>query len=552
MSTTLADWARFPEDAYVIHASRAERQRFGLEPWILGSFAFAAYVTLGTWLATNIGVMGDAYARVAQAHFVLFGQDPHLAAIGFVWNPLPTLMMLPLVAFKNVWPQLVEQGLAANLVSAFFGGIAAFYMARLLRRLILPRWLRLCTVMLFLTNPAIAFHAANGLTEIQLTATLIAATDGLVGYLKDRHLGWLIASGMWVAVGFAIRPEVVVWAAFVVIAIAIGVMRAPSADIPAQRQRDWASGLTVLWLAPCVYAASTWMFLNWAIVGDAFHFARSVYRDPGLRRGSGAVAQAVVAADGDVAATLEYGSRLILLFPPALLAIVALVVYGFKGRKERNTWALIFFAGALGVSLFNLVMLYAGAGAGTVRFFITTIPFTIIGLVYVARLLRRGILRTTGTISCVALLALGNATTYQGLQQPGKIIETEPMMMFRSAEPFVSFFDGHPELEVLTDSFLSYPLLLRTERPEQFVITSDRHFEEALAAPHAYVDALLIPEPVDTGQLDAINRRYPSMWANGASWLRLRATFPASEPGEYPIGVFEWRLYEIVDEPPAD
>ena len=38
---------------------------------------------------------GDAWSRITNAYYVLYSRDPHLAAIGFIWNPLPSLMAIP-------------------------------------------------------------------------------------------------------------------------------------------------------------------------------------------------------------------------------------------------------------------------------------------------------------------------------------------------------------------------------------------------------------------------------------------------------------------------
>src|SRR3954447_15479957 len=37
-------------------------------------------------------IPADAMSRVANGSYVYRGADPHLAAVGFVWNPLPSLL----------------------------------------------------------------------------------------------------------------------------------------------------------------------------------------------------------------------------------------------------------------------------------------------------------------------------------------------------------------------------------------------------------------------------------------------------------------------------
>jgi hypothetical protein len=48
----------------------------------------------------------DAPSRVANAGYVLESRDPHLSAVGFVWNPLPSLVEVPILQLSRWWPEL--------------------------------------------------------------------------------------------------------------------------------------------------------------------------------------------------------------------------------------------------------------------------------------------------------------------------------------------------------------------------------------------------------------------------------------------------------------
>ncbi|TMK20351.1 MAG: hypothetical protein E6G68_04770 [Actinobacteria bacterium] len=88
---------------------------------VLFACAFALYGTVAAVLVFVFHfVMGDAVARVANASYALYSRDPHLGAIGFVWPPLPTLVLMPLLPFKAIFPVLVTRGFAANLATAAF------------------------------------------------------------------------------------------------------------------------------------------------------------------------------------------------------------------------------------------------------------------------------------------------------------------------------------------------------------------------------------------------------------------------------------------------
>ena len=56
----------------------------------VASIAFVVYLVVAAILAIGLNfVVGDAWSRITNAYYVLFSRDPHLAAIGFVGNPLP-------------------------------------------------------------------------------------------------------------------------------------------------------------------------------------------------------------------------------------------------------------------------------------------------------------------------------------------------------------------------------------------------------------------------------------------------------------------------------
>jgi len=156
--STLATWARFPEDDLVmLPVAQRRATRFGKETWVGGVAAMLVYAALGALIIPRYGVMTDSLARVANTYYVLFSRDPHVESIGFVWNPLPSILTLPLVLLKGIWPVLVSEAVAANLVSAVFGGVAVYYLLRILARLHVAPPLRWIIAALFVFNPAVAF-----------------------------------------------------------------------------------------------------------------------------------------------------------------------------------------------------------------------------------------------------------------------------------------------------------------------------------------------------------------------------------------------------------
>src|SRR5271156_1769833 len=56
-------------------------------------------IALGCYLVVSVlldlkykSFEGDAVSRMANGYYILYSRDPHLAAIGFVWEPLTSLV----------------------------------------------------------------------------------------------------------------------------------------------------------------------------------------------------------------------------------------------------------------------------------------------------------------------------------------------------------------------------------------------------------------------------------------------------------------------------
>jgi hypothetical protein len=82
-------------------------------------------------------------------------------------------------------------------------------------------------------------------------------------------------------------------------------------------------------------------------------------------------------------------------------------------------------------------------------------------------------------------------------------------------------------------------IVLRSLRPRQFVITNDRDFTAILADPVTFgARYLLVPAKGGYGDLDALNRAYPNLFADGAGFTSLEHEFDGA-------GCPQFRLYRV-------
>src|SRR5262245_43508230 len=163
---------------------RRFRPRWPGELALVFWLALAAYLAAGAFLILHQHLGGgDAYSRVASANRMLSSRDPHLAAIGFVWSPLPVLALLPLISLGSVWPALTTDGFAAGIVSALCMAAAAREVAALLREMGVGALGRPLLTLAFAAHPMIVLYAANGMSESMLLLFLLMATRRLAGWL---------------------------------------------------------------------------------------------------------------------------------------------------------------------------------------------------------------------------------------------------------------------------------------------------------------------------------------------------------------------------------
>jgi len=95
------------------------------DDWLVAILALVLYLGVGAWLISQDIIFPDSMSRVANGYYVVFSRDPHLAAIGFVWNPLPSLAAIPLLLLSPLIPVLASKAFAGVIVSVDHFGASA-------------------------------------------------------------------------------------------------------------------------------------------------------------------------------------------------------------------------------------------------------------------------------------------------------------------------------------------------------------------------------------------------------------------------------------------
>jgi hypothetical protein len=507
--------------------------------------ALGLYLAAGLYLILVIhAYAGDAVSRVANAYYILFSRNPHLGAIGFVWNPLPSLLALPLAALHPWIPALVSRNFAGVVLSAGFGAMGVGILYDLLGELGLdPRW-RVPVVAAYALNPLVVLYGANGMTDLMLATCILGTTRNLLAYVNTRSLKALTSAAGWLVVGFGVRYEAVPLAGVLVVALIVALRRRAT---PAE-----LAGTAALLVAPLVWAAGVWIYFNWSIMKNPLYFLTSDYGNLAQIATGAYYSPGIAAARHHLVGTLTYVGHFTLLFWP--MDIATPVAVWAMWRRRPDVRAPVLLGATVGAVLLEIGFLYAGHLGQWDRYFLSFIPMGIVLTAYAFVQLRARITRVTARtvlgVVFVLLLISGSAGTVLTLESPGwgepdgswlaaavsgrSMRDSASLNPFSSAEPVVRYADSHPQMTILADTFTDYAVVLRAANPRQFIITSDYDFQSILNNPRGRVGAILVPEPQGVARLNAVNVTWPGLWAGRVPWATLIRSFP---------GGLHYRLY---------
>jgi hypothetical protein len=557
---------------------------------------------VGGWLLVfrYNSIQGDALSRVNNGAVTMFSRDPHLAAVGFVWNPLPSFLAMPLLLLRRVFPVLLSKGYASNIISAAAGAAAVGVLLLVLRDWGLNRWARWGLALAFALHPLVLYSGANGMTESLYLLFLLLGCRYLGRWLRDRATADLIACGVALGLGYAVRYEVLVAGAAIggLVFVARYCWTQGSVRV---RCREAAVDMGIV-SAPIAFVFIAWAAVSWIIVGSPFEQFTSQYGNSAQLR--------VMSASGYLPASgmsaVGFGVRQMLLLNAALP--VAVVVPLIVGWWRRESAVLVPWAAFGSILAFELFAYERGQTASWLRYYIVAVPFVILSAATllvdrradapgssahptparfdVERRLddvpawweirdRPGVRRQprwrlprisklpVGIVSLAAVaLGMVGLLSVSGIVHDHNLAREESAQLeavfdrrgasetsiqalskFKAEKPIADYLASlHPgKGGVLIDSFNGFMITTQAADLKMFVVTSDRDFKQVLADPVTFhVKYIVVPDPVH-GALDAINIEYPTMYASGAGIATLLREFKMDDDAS------DWRVYQVIE-----
>ncbi|BBY18025.1 glycosyltransferase family 39 protein [Mycolicibacterium litorale] len=507
------------------------------------------YFIVGAVLVLRYNIFEpDAPNRVANAGFALQSRHPHLSAIGFVWNPLPSIVEIPLVWLSQWWPALKHAGLAGVVQSALFMAGAAVVLRRIAIDRGVGRGWQWIAVAAFALHPMIVLYGASGLSEAAQVFSLLWCVRHLMLWCDNGRVGDLALTGIALGIGYLARYEALPAAVGVLVVVAaVSWVRSPRA------LRRSSTILNVLIaMFPFATAFVAWAVTGWIINDELFATLTSQYGNSSQVAG-----RLAHAAGHDAGSTWPVIASRLFGMQPLIGVAVAVAVLVAAVRRTAGTVVPVAVVG--GTLTFAVVAQANSTTFGWFRFYLLAIPLVI----------------------CVALACwyrakwpsavLLTASLVVAIPFTGRLITDEDVAYGQLESGFVSLVDpvGHPPAEhparrrlisertlaqwfdakdlppgsVLMDSFLTWGIWLSSTDPRQFVITSDYDFTAALNRPWDFGIRYIVATNPQLNVADAVNRRYGTMWDDGAGIGDLVLSADGPTPDEM------FRVYRVTGRP---
>lgn len=559
---TFADWQgdpRPPEGRnFASHNKRSPSRRLRSEGVIVFLLAFGVYFTVAWLLDLKYHSFSpDAVSRMANGFYILYSRDPHLAAVGFVWEPLQSIADAVFLIGNHLWPALSHNDMAGSLVSALAMAGAVYQLLSALREWGVSLLPRLVLTAFFALNPMIVLYGGNGMSEGLYIFTLVASTRYLLRWVHRGDLRSLAYAAVALAFSYLTRNEAIGGAAagaVIVAAVSFG-----RADGRRLSRAKTAVADAAIFGVPSFIAAVGWAITSYVITGEPFEQFSSIY---GTSTQQSLLRTKIMTLHGRALFEVHAIGALAPLIPLVLIASVAVA---FWRRDPRVLAPLAVLGGALG---FDMLAYLDNSIQQFLRYFIAVLPLEVllvgglVAAVQASRPVPDGLsvgtrshhlgVRALAVLASVCLVSVvmipATVTTGSAMFNPKLgVLEVNQLGYIFHAHPSQAeiaekdnygwilamgdwFTSQHlPDGDVVVDNFPECvpPLLTTISQPKLFVIPNDQDFQRTLADPITFHAHYILEADPAAFPNTAINIEYPSLWSTGAEFTKVVHKFPS-------------------------
>jgi hypothetical protein len=515
-------------------------------PYLAALGSWVVYSVAAVWMTIGLQYeIGDAMARTADARYMLFSRDPHLAAIGMYWMPLPVIGQLP---FMLVLSPLHQAVLAGPLATAFAGALSVLVLARICRALDLSRSVAIGFTMVFALNPIMIWTAGNGMSEEWSYLGLLIALLGYVRWCKNHRSLDLATLAGGLMIVMLVRYETLALAPL------MGVAAALNDGVTLPRRPGfggmWAylKGRSPRWLRvfamivlPTFYTFGLWTLCQYVIERNPFYWVKQ--SEAVGKTGTGYVNLPSVLTLHNII-VFSVGTALVIC--PALCVVGPLLV--LRRRFTHALQGLGILAGALLWPAIVAVGLIGRESTGTTRYFEPVIVFITVGGAWLAADLRVPSPKARRVVAAllVGVLAISAIWSTAGIDNARRSsqeaenyyahelihLEVKALPLKVQPVPMVDWRDLardlDPELahggKVLIDASVDFEAFVFTKHPDRYIVDSDRDYLQILADPTGRFNYLVLSTdpsklgPRQTAFLEIISDTTDGRWVKWRSY----------------------------------
>lgn len=445
-------------------------------PWWMALAAFLQYTVVGAWLLKVQGyLLLDGASRTLTAQTVVLSRDPHIAAMGFYWPPLPMFIRVPFVLVLFPFGQSLMAGAVST---AFISALVIPVLAAIGRALDLSTARSAVLIGLYAMNPVVMFYAANGMSEACFYLFLALSYLGYLRFEKSRSTSDLRLLSVGLALGVMSRIE------FIPITMAFIVACALLTPRNRWKRVSFLVGL------PPLYVFVLWTWASQLIAKDAFYWYHA-----GKISGSTPDIHPWMPDNLTLVNVVGYVMEMTFVYAPGL---GLLLLFGVVRGIKRAHWLGLVLAGFV-LPAFMALQLVLRTNNGAQRYFVVSAVSGVIVLMWVVATCARRRPAVSGLVyglavlsmvgGAIAVIVVNNDKWHSSLQSESAffapLIGKEPI-------PFPKYTEGLDDLIAKLDHELAkgeYVAmdskggigLLYSQHPKQFIVPEDRDFDEIMS-----------------------------------------------------------------------
>ncbi|OCN00285.1 hypothetical protein A7X67_09475 [Clostridium sp. W14A] len=476
----------------------------------------------------------DSISRVANAYYVIAVKPPRLSSMGLIWNPLPSLLELPLVSVSFLWKPLVSRGIASCVITAMFSSLSAAVLLRTFFWFQVSGVYAMLFTLIYAFHPYIFYYGSNGMSESMFIFFIIYCICNLTLWFRFAKGNYIVRMAFGLAGGFLVRYEAIPFAIGLGLCVILNILFNSkekaywfTKDYKREKFYYLEATLTMLY-TPAVYTGIIWILLCWIIEGNPFYFLNSNYSNQAQSENAVGVST--------VPQLVQYVAFRAM---PFLILFFAILLYRLIQRKIARYDVLCLICLVMSLLGFHTLMFWRGSSFGWLRFFCYSLPICSAWIpyecyalsnanvvkgeheTYPQQLLRQAKKKNKNAFHLSVLLLVAFVISSFLLNQvmEGRAISDYEGSTHGKEYQIANYINEKiPEKRILTDVFTTYYVALNTDHFQNLIVSSSQNFKQCVADPIGNeVDYILVPDP-KLAENDAINRQYPDIYNHGADW----------------------------------